>query len=181
MCQMNFRIDQAHSKLFASIFFLFYIQAKDNLYTKLRGRNEIHSCHLSTPICSYIRPKFFPRVHLFVLFELGLGMCLFNAVKSLREKKEGVPPYLLLWEISPYFPHFYWKRRLSLALLSVDMEADRQASTDSLILWAHQPAEPLPSGPSAAFAVCRKEKLEIKFTLCSQRELILIKCPGQIQ
>lgn len=31
------------------------------------------------------------------------------------------------------------------------------------------------------FSKHMKAKLEIKFTLCSQRELMLIKCPGQTQ
>lgn len=61
-------------------------------------------------------------------------------------------------------------------------ETIRQDPT-SLYFWICQLVKVFhASCPSdALLAVCMKEKLEIKFTLCSQQELILLKCPGQAQ
>lgn len=62
---------------------------------------EIKSIAANPPVSNmftHIRPRFFfcLVVHLFVLFELRLGMCLLNGGKSLGKKEERIPQNLLL-------------------------------------------------------------------------------------
>ena len=84
--------------------------------------------------------------------------------------------------IPPIFITKKKKNRLSLAFLSVDDEEVRPAHRFPHPLVITNQARLLSNCPSdTSLTVCMKEKLEIKFTLCSQQELILIKCPGQTQ
>lgn len=80
--------------------------------------------------------------------------------------------------------YLYYKESLALSLSHFSVWTWRESGqcTDSLIPCAQEPGKVLPNCPSdTSLAACMKEKLEIKFTLCSQQELILIKCPGQTQ
>lgn len=107
------------------------------------------------------------------------------------QKEERILPCLLLQERRPdvrichHFPLSLLQREsrsLSLSHFSVWTWRESGQCTDSLIPCAQEPGKVLPNCPSdTSLAACMKEKLEIKFTLCSQQELILIKCPGQTQ
>lgn len=84
--------------------------------------------------------------------------------------------------ICHHFHHFYQEESLSLAFLSVDVEAVGPAHGFPYPLCTYNQGKAASNCPcKVSLAVCMKEKLEIKFTLCSQQELILIKCPGQTQ